>query len=185
MAAWHDRLDRRATLVSVASSNQALCDVDTTLTDHLWRTAVSNTSRNDPYPHFQFRVEIDGIASSSFVEVCGLGLEIDVMDYREGAEPRRVRKLPGLSRYDQITLRRGFTGNLELWNWVRSIADGNLDRRNGVIILLSDSGQEVARWSFRSAWPVKWSGPCLDAESSEVSLETIVLVHEGLMLESG
>ena len=145
---------------------------------------MPNNSRNDPYPHFQFRVEIAGIASSTFAEVTGLEFETEVIDYREGAEPRRVRKLPGLSHFDHITLRRGFTGNLELWNWARSIADGNLDRRNGVIILLSDAFEEVARWSFRSAWPVKWSGPNLNAATSEVSLETIELVHEGLTLDS-
>jgi phage tail-like protein len=62
--------------------------------------------------------------------------------------------------------------------------DGKLTRKNISIVLLSDAGEEVLRFNFRNAWPVKWSGPNLNAEASDVAIETLELAHEGLSLSS-
>jgi phage tail-like protein len=140
--------------------------------------------RHDPHPSFRFTVEIDGLASTMFAEVEGLELEVEVIEYREGGEPTTVRKVPGLTKFPVLTLRRGFTGDRELWDWIHAVAGGQLDRRNGAIILLDHAGQTVARWQFRSAFPRKWYGPTLSAESNEVVMETIELVHEGIELVS-
>jgi phage tail-like protein len=136
-------------------------------------------ARHDPYKSFNFRVEIDGM-TAAFTEVSGLESEIEAIDYREGGEENRMRKLPGLRKFPNIVLKRGLTQDAELWNWHKQVADGNVQRRNGSVILLDDHGQEQVRWNFYNSWPCKYVGPTLNAKSNDVAIETLELVHEGL-----
>jgi phage tail-like protein len=137
--------------------------------------------QNDPYKAFNFLVEIDGIAHAVFSEVTGLESETAVIEYRAGGE-NVVRKLPGLTKFGNITLKRGITQDAELWNWRKSIVDGNIDRRNGSIVLLDDNRSPVVRWNFHNGWICKWEGPALSAKSNEVAIETMEIAHEGLEL---
>ena len=141
-------------------------------------------SRDHPYGAYNFHVEIDGIAAASFAEVCGLESETAVVEYRIGnARTNASLKLPGLTTFSNIVLKRGITRDPALWQWRKSIVDGNPDRRNGSIILLDETHNPVLRWSFRNGWPCKWEGPCLDASSNEIAIETLEIAHEGLELE--
>src|SRR4051794_33490983 len=88
-----------------------------------------------PYGNFNFLVEIDGVTIAGFAECSGLSSTVDVIEYREGGDPR-VRKLPGLHKLGDITLRRGVTQSRELQDWHSSVVDGKADRRNGSIVLL-------------------------------------------------
>jgi phage tail-like protein len=137
-------------------------------------------ARVDPYKDFRFQVEIDGIASSRFLECTGLGSEVAVIEYREGGDPTAVRKLPGRASFSDITLKRGITESRDLYDWHRSLLQGQNDRRNGKIILLDDGGAEVVRWVFREAWPRKWEGPELNAMNNQVAIETFVLTCESI-----
>ena len=143
---------------------------------------MAPAQRHDPYKAFNFRVEIDGIARAAFSEVSGLDSETAVIEYRVGGEPNTVRKLPGLTKYANIVLRRGITQDAELWNWRLTVVQGNVDRRNGSIILLDDDGTEVVRWNFFHGWIAKWEGPALNSKGNEVAIETIEIAHEGLEL---
>jgi len=141
-------------------------------------------NQDHPFRAMNFRVEIDGIASSSFSECSGLASSVDVVEYREGADPSlSARKLPGLRKYANITLKRGVTQDKELFNWYRNILNGEVDRRNGSIILQDDKRNDVLRWQFRNGWICKYEGPTLNGHSSEVAMETIEICHEGLELE--
>jgi phage tail-like protein len=142
------------------------------------------TQRDDPYKAFYFLVEIDGIGRAAFSEVTGLESETAVIEYRFGGELNTVRKLPGLTKYANIVLRRGITKDDELWNWRKAVVDGSVERRDGSITLLDDARNEVVRWNFRNGWPCKWEGPDLNAESNEVAIETLEIAHEGLELVS-
>jgi phage tail-like protein len=144
---------------------------------------MPNPSRNDPYKTFNFIVEIDGIRSAGFTECSGLATETTIIEYREGSDKGGVRKLPGMHKFTNITLKRGLTSNRDLWQWRKNIMDGEVDRRNGTIILLADDRTEVARFNFRAGWPSKWEGPHLNAKASEVAIETLEITHEGLDLE--
>ena len=144
---------------------------------------VANPNRNDPFKNFNFLVEIDGIAHAGFSECSGLRLEVDVIDYREGGEMSAVRKLPGLSKVGDITLKRGITTSKELYDWLASIRNGIADRRNGAIVLLDDARKEVVRWRFFNAFPRKLEGPDLNAQGSDVAIETLTLCCEGLERE--
>jgi phage tail-like protein len=141
---------------------------------------VAPPQRDDPYKAFNFLVEIDGIARAAFSEADGLASETAVIEYRVGGEPNTVRKLPGLTKYANIVLRRGITQDAELWNWRRTVVQGNVDRRNGSIILLDDDRTEVVRWNFFNGWISRWEGPALNAKANEIAIETIEIAHEGL-----
>jgi len=140
---------------------------------------MPSSIRHDPWSSFQVRVEIDGVAVAGFTECSGLASETDVVSYREGVD-QRIRLLPGLTRYSRIVLKRGITLDRSLWEWRQSVVSGSVDRRNGSVVLLDASRNEVARWNFVEAWPAKWVGPNLNAQSSDVAIETLEIVHEGL-----
>ena len=144
---------------------------------------VANSVRHDPYKNFNFRIEIDGITVAGFSECTGLRVEIDVIEYREGGEPTAVRKLPGMAKVGDITLKRGITASKELQDWLDSVRNGVASRKNGVILLLDDERQPVVRWKFLNAFPRKWEGPNLDAKGNDVAIETLTLCCEGLERE--
>jgi phage tail-like protein len=135
---------------------------------------------HDPYGNYNFLIELDGITRGAFRECSGLNSNIDVIEYREGGENTTVRKLPGMTKYDNITLRWGVTDDTELYDWHRQIVNGQSDRRTGSIVLLGRDGNEVARWNFVRAWPAVYTGPELNAESTEVAIEALELAHEGV-----
>jgi phage tail-like protein len=145
--------------------------------------AMPTATRNDPYAGFNFRVEIDGITAAGFSECSGLTTETDVIEYREGTDaPLSVRKLPGLTRYSPIVLKRGLTADKSLWQWRQNIIQGTIDRRSGSIVLIDAAGNDVVRWNFQNGWPAKWEGPVLNAKANDVAIETLEIVHEGLEL---
>jgi phage tail-like protein len=140
-------------------------------------------TRVDPFSSPNFRVEIDGIAGSGFLQVSGVEAEVAVIDYRSGNDRiAAVRKLPGEAKFSNLVLKRGLTSDLSLWNWMQQTLEGQVSRRNMSVVLLNDAGEEVLRFNFRDAWPVKWSGPSLNGETSDVAIETLEITHEGLSI---
>src|SRR5687767_8233835 len=135
---------------------------------------------NDPYGSFRFLVEIDGIARAAFQQCTGFDSTVEIKEYREGGDNATMRKLPGQTKYSNIQLKWGMSSDVDLYEWHRRAVDGNVERKNGSIILLDRKGDEVARWDFERAWPTKWDGPDLNAESSDAAVEMIELAHEGI-----
>jgi phage tail-like protein len=144
---------------------------------------AETSSRNDPYSAFNFLVEIDGVTVAGFSECSGLSNETDGIEYREGKEDITVRKLPGLVKYSNITLKRGFTQSKELWQWRKQVLDGKTQRRSGTVTLLDEARKPALRWNFREGWPRKLDGPTLNAKTNEVAIETLEIIHEGLVVE--
>lgn len=141
------------------------------------------TSRDDPFKSYSFLVEVDGIASSSFTEVSGLSSETEIIEYREGADGlTSTRKIPGLKKYTNVTLKRGLTTSRDLWDWWTTARDGAVQRRDVAITLLDDERQPVLRWLLREAWIARIEFSKLDAAKNEVAIESIELTHEGLEL---
>jgi phage tail-like protein len=136
--------------------------------------------RNDPYGGYNFLVEIDGITRAGFRECSGLDTSQDAGEYREGTDPLTVRKLPGLIKYSNVTLKRGITDDAELWEWRKTVMAGQIERKNMSIILMNDAREEKLRWNLTSCWPTKWDGPSFNATSSDVAVETLEIAHEGL-----
>jgi phage tail-like protein len=137
-----------------------------------------------PYRNFNFVVEIDGVERAGFSEATLPSAALDVVEYREGADKTSVsRKLPGRLRLGTLVLRRGIGDDLALWQWFRTVADGELDRRNVAVILLDATRQPVRRWLLHDAWIVKIEGPELNAKGNEVAIETLELTCERLEVE--
>jgi len=134
--------------------------------------------RTDPYRNFSFLVEIGGITQAGFSDCSGFGASTDPIEYREGGETKTVRKLPGLTKYTNITLKWGLTDSRELYNWYRDVVNGKIERKSGSIILLDLEGNEKVRWNFFEAWPTKWDGPDFTAKGNDVAIETLELAHE-------
>jgi len=140
-------------------------------------------ARKDPYLGFNFRVEIQGLTVGGFSEVAGLQSEIEVQEYREGGLNGYVHKLAGPAKYPaNLTLKRGIADNDTLWDWYAAVAKGNIQRQNGSIVLLDSRGEPIKRWNFTAAYPVKWSGPDLQATSGEIAVESLELAHQGVAL---
>lgn len=136
--------------------------------------------RNDPLRQFNFLLEIDGIASAGFTEASGLETSQEVIEYREGSESTTPRKLPGLTKYMNISLKRGWTENYELWNWRKTTIDGQTERKSFAISVLDEERNEALRFNFREGWICKWEGPKLNATTNEVAIEALEICHEGL-----
>jgi phage tail-like protein len=143
---------------------------------------MATGDRNDPFAQFNFLIELDGLDVAGFTEASGLTAESDVVDYREGSDPPFMRKLPGLLKYTNIVLKRGFTKNDLLWAWRKTTLDGKTERRDGSIVLLDEARQEVLRWNFRNGWVSKYEGPQLNSKTNEIAIESIEIAHEGLEL---
>ena len=141
---------------------------------------MATGERKDPFRAYNFLVEIDGITRAGFRECSGLDTTQDPIDYREGGEALHVRKLPGLVKYSNISLKRGITDDAELWAWRKTAMEGKVQRKNGSIILLDDTGAEKLRWNFVEGWPTKWSGPTFNATGNEVAIESLEIAHEGV-----
>ena len=133
---------------------------------------------DNPYAQFNFLLEIDGLAAAGFTEVSGMNTETDPIEYREGSDPTHPRKLPGLSKYGNITLKRGYTQSNELWEWRKSTIDGVTARKSGAVILLDEAGAPALRWEFFDAWINKYEGPGLNATTNEAAIESIEFVVE-------
>lgn len=140
--------------------------------------------RKDPYGQFNFMIEIDGITKAGFSECSGLTTDTDAIDYREGSDAQlNVRKLPGLRKYTNIVLKGGFTQDDSLWKWRKDIINGKVERKSGTISLRDEQQKTVLRWKFREGWISKWEGPGLNAKTSDVAIESLEIVHEGLEME--
>lgn len=137
---------------------------------------------SDPLVGFHFGVEVQGKVTGFFTEVSGLGSETEVIEHKvvneKGMEV--VQKLPGRLKWDNITLKRGITKTMDVWSWRKSVEDGNVEgaRADGSIIMFDQSLNEVARWNFERAWPVKVSGPQLQSDSNAFGVEEMILAHE-------
>lgn len=141
---------------------------------------MATGDRVDPYRGYNFLVEIDGITRAGFREASGLDSAQDPIEYREGNQELTARKLPGLNKYSNISLKWGTTDDAEFWEWRKKAVDGTVERKNGSVVLCNDAGEEKLRWNFKEAWPTKWTGPSLNATGNEVAIEQIDIAHEGI-----
>lgn len=137
-------------------------------------------TRKDPIRNFRFRLEIDGIQQAGFSEVSGFDITVDPIDYREGTDPTHVRKLTGLTKYGNVTLKWGVTTSMELYNWHRQIVDGDIVRKNITIVSVNEIGDDVNRWEVVDAWPSKYDPMDFNAKGNDVGIEMLEIANEGV-----
>ena len=134
----------------------------------------------DLYRNFRFLVEIDGIIRAGFSQVTIPDSTSDVIEYREGNEPNYLRKMPGLTKHGNFTLKWGITGSIELYNWRKLVEQGKMTqaRKNIAVILMDEKGNAASRWEFGGAWPSKYDAPDLTAKGNDVAIETLEIAFE-------
>lgn len=138
----------------------------------------------DAIAGFTFKIEIDGQVIAQFKEVSGMESSREVIEHRENNITGKevIKKLPGKKSWGDITLKRGVTDNMVVWDWHKLVMDGKIDeaRKNGSIVLYDYAGGETARWNILNCWPNKVTINGLQAGSSDVLVEEMSLAHEGL-----
>jgi phage tail-like protein len=133
-----------------------------------------------PYPTFNFAVEVEGLLVGGFTQVDGLSGDVGVEEYREGGVNGYTHKLPGRTSFANLELRYGLTGVGMLWDWFAATTEGSIQRRNGTVMLLDRRRIPVMWWNFRNALPVRWTGPTFAASDDQIGIESLELAHEGL-----
>lgn len=147
--------------------------------------------RDTPYSAYNFIVEFDGndpatSALGGFSDVSGLSTEVTLMEYRQGNDKEnRVRKIPGLHKAGDVTLKRGIMGQTNFWQWVQITRTDPTHRRSVTVTLQDEQHNPILKWRLINARPMKWTGPTLAAKGgSDVAFEEVVLALEGFELET-
>ncbi len=149
------------------------------------------TQRANPYSNFNFIVEADGVGEiGAFSEVSGLDSENTPIEYREGMDPVNApRKLPGIEKYSNVSLKRGITGSLAMWQWRQQVRDASATAPPSKTVRVKllnenhDTGSPAMTWVLHGAWPTKITGPSLNAKGNDIAIEQIDLAVERLDIE--
>ena len=136
--------------------------------------------RDDPYRNFRFKVQIDGINVASFSDATIPDSTTDSVDYREGTDLPYQRKLSGLTKYGTLSLKKGVTDSMDLYNWRKQVEDsGAIKARKSIsLILLDEEGNDKSQWDIIEAWPSKYSSSAFEAKGNAVMIETFELTLE-------
>jgi phage tail-like protein len=139
---------------------------------------------DDPLAGFNFLLESGGVLRAGFSEITGLNSESDVIEYRTGADDFTNRKLPGMKKFGNVTLKGGVAASpdQDLISWRNAVMIGDVQRLDVSIILLDEQRNEQVRYNLRAAWPSKWVGPDLKGGASEIAIEQLEIAHEGVSL---
>jgi phage tail-like protein len=146
--------------------------------------------RDRPYVQFNFLVNLgDGVTDgpeAGFQEMSNVGMEVTVSEYRNGNDKENgVRKIVGLNKAADVTMKRGVIGSLNLYSWLDEIRNGNQNAfRNVVIQLQNEEHTEVVQtWKLMRARIIKHiSGP-FNAKGTDVAMEELTVSYERLEME--
>jgi phage tail-like protein len=146
--------------------------------------------RERPYVQFNFLVDLgtgntDGF-EAGFQEVSGIGMEVTVAEYRNGNEKENsVRKITGLNKATDVTMKRGVIGSLNLYQWLHQIRNGDQNALRTVTIMLQneDHTQVVQTWKLIRARIIKHTSGPMNAKGTDVAMEELVVSYERLEME--
>ncbi len=141
-------------------------------------------NRPDPVGELRFKVALPGVDLGRFRECTGLAAEIECKDYNEGGVNDRVHKLPTRIKYPNLVLKRGVTYEDALLKWLWK-TQRETQRIAVTVSLIGPDGEDVRSWSFQDAFPIKWTGPNLNASSNQIATEALEIVHGGLQMGAG
>lgn len=142
-----------------------------------------------PFTAFNFSVEInrgtDGkpLVNAAFSECDGLEMSMEVKTIREGGANDRQIRLNGPVSYGQLTLKRGMTGNFDLWKWFHdSIGEPRLRADADVVLLAADKTTEQVRFRLERCVPVKMKAPALNAKDGQIAIEELQIAYETMQI---
>lgn len=137
-------------------------------------------TRTDPLRNMRFLLEVNNVTQAGFSEVAIAESTTEAIEYRNGNEPTYVRKLSGLTKYGNVTLKRGVTASTELYDWFNKIATGQLqdNRRTVAVVVQDEKGDARARIVLYDAWPTKLDFSDLNGKGNETFIESLEIVVE-------
>jgi phage tail-like protein len=149
------------------------------------------TERDNPYSNFNFLVDLGtgdtGSVRAGFQELSGINTEVTVAEYRNGNEAvNRVRKINGMYKVGDITLKRGLIGATDLVEWMNQVRAGDLAAQRNITIQLRDEAgtNTVMTWRLTNARPMRYTAPTFNAKGgTDVAIEELVLSCEDLAIE--
>lgn len=137
----------------------------------------------DPLVSAFFTIDFGGSVKGAFRECTGLGSENEVVEYKASGDKGKfiMKKVPGRMKWNNITLKRGITNAMDMWDWRKQVEEGKVEqaRKNGSIVMYNQLNEAIARWDFVEAWPNKLTGPSANATNNEVGIEELEITHEG------
>jgi phage tail-like protein len=138
-----------------------------------------------PNPASHFRLQLNGReAVGEFRECGGLDSETDVIEQKTVDANGRpvVKKIPGATKWSNITLKRGVDAKTDLWKWRSEVIEKGAEgaRVDGTIEIVDYAGKPLATYAFLQGWPIKYVGAALNAGGNEVAVEELHIAHEGL-----
>ncbi|MEO6527543.1 MAG: phage tail protein [Gemmatimonadaceae bacterium] len=140
-------------------------------------------AEQDPLVSAFFTIDFGGSVKGAFRECTGLGSENEVVEYKASGDKGKfiMKKVPGRMKWNNITLKRGITDAMDMWDWRKQVEEGKVEsaRKNGSIVMYNQQNSEIARWNFVQAWPNKLTGPSANATNNEVGIEELEITHEG------
>jgi len=116
-----------------------------------------------------------------YTEVSGLTAEIEVMTYNEGGRNDAVHKLPTRMKHPNLVLKRGVTTVKDLQEWALDSFMGP-DRKEITLTMYNQQLEKLRTWSFKNAYPVKWTGPTFNVGQAAVATEALEIVHDGIQI---
>jgi phage tail-like protein len=122
---------------------------------------------------------------AGFNECTGLEMALDVEEYAEGGNNGTLLQFPTRAKWNKVTLKKGLTRGTELWDWLYAFIEGRGERKDGVVTLLDSAHNTHTAWHFVRAIPTRYTVPPLNAQQSNVAIESLELAHEGLYQLSG
>jgi phage tail-like protein len=142
---------------------------------------------SDPFEFhstFRFEVYVEDILSATFTECTLPTLQVETLDIKEGGQNEYIHRLPVRVNAGTVKLRHGFTSGNVLLSWYLQVLTGDISSaiRQVSVVLNDVTGEQVALWNFRDAYPIKWSGPTLKADSHDVAIEELELAHHGFVV---
>ena len=145
--------------------------------------AVANPQRFDPYKNFKFRISMEGRT------VAGIDLVSGLAPTPGSTKKKPRRKLPGLQKFGNLTLKRVITQDDDFFDWIKSALSkpGSDDeskylRKSMVVEVCNEAGELIASYRLINGWVTKFEAPDLNAESNETAIGAIELSYEGLEL---
>ena len=145
-------------------------------------------NRTAPYGAFNYVVNFDGgEIFGGFSDVSGIGTELTIAEYRNGNEKENhVRKIAGVHKVSDVTLKRGIVNSKSLWEWIKEARTAGPAAQKTVTITLLDEAQTpVQAWVLRGVVPMKYPGPTLAGKGGgDVAMEELTLSAEGLVIEA-
>ena len=146
------------------------------------RSPAPGSNSPDPVAEMRFKVSVPGVSLGSFREISGIGVEVETMDYAEGGNNEFVHRLPVRLKYQNVVLKRGITHQRALLDWFNATRQQGVEAKWGevTVTLMGPGGESVQTWSFKEAYPVKWTGPTLNASSNAIATETLEIAHAGM-----